>query len=81
MPLNSLSREISESRFANSEVCVHCGSTAVAKYSKAGKAQRYRCKDCRKTFNTLTFPSLSYSKLPLDLWTHYAQYLISGYSI
>lgn len=32
-------------------------------------------------FNTLTLSSLSYSKLPLDLWGHYAQCLIAGYSI
>lgn len=81
IPLSNLNKEISESRFANGEACVHCGSTTVVKYGKVGKAQRYRCKDCQKTFNTLTFSSLSYSKLPLDLWVHYAQCLISGYSI
>ena len=81
IPISNLDKEISESRFANGEACVHCGSTDVVKYGKVGKAQRYRCKDCGKTFNTLTFSSLSYSKLSLDLWVHYAQCLISGYSI
>ena len=81
IPINNLDKEISESRFANGEACVYCDSTAIVKYGRVGKAQRYRCKECGKTFNTLTFSSLSYSKLPLDLWVHYVQCLISGYSI
>lgn len=81
MPLGNLCKEITESRFANGEVCVHCGSTVITKYGKIGEIQRYRCKNCKKTFNTLTFSPLSYSKLTLDLWVHYAQCLISGYSI
>lgn len=81
IPISNLDKEIGESRFANGEACVHCGSTAIVKYGRVRRAQRYRCKDCGKTFNTLTFSSLSYSKLPLDLWVHYAQCLISGYSI
>ena len=51
IPLSNLNQEISESRFANGEACVHCGSIAIVKYGKVGKAQRYRCKDCKKTRN------------------------------
>lgn len=79
--VGNINREISESRFANGEVCVHCGSLCIVKYGKVGDSQRYRCKDCMKTFNTLTFSSLSYSKLSLDFWVKYAECMISGYSI
>lgn len=60
MYLSNLNKEINKIRFANGKAGVHCGSTAVVKYGKVGKAQRYRCKDYQKTFNTLTFSSLSY---------------------
>ena len=34
--------------------CPHCGSSAVGKWGKADGLKRFRCRECRKTFNALT---------------------------
>lgn len=48
-----------EARFAEQACCPHCGSTGYHKHGHAHGLQRYRCKDCRKTFNSLTGTPLS----------------------
>lgn len=77
----NLSNKFKESRFSSGEVCMHCGSTHVVKHGKVNDKQRYKCRDCNKTFNELTMSSLSYTKLPLVKWVQYAQCMIAGYSI
>ena len=42
IPLSNLNKEISESRLANGEACVHCGSTTIVKYVRVGKAQLHQ---------------------------------------
>ena len=34
--------------------CPHCHSGLVNRHGKAGTMQRYRCKNCMKTFNAVT---------------------------
>ena len=34
--------------------CPHCTSESVVKFGFSSGSQRFRCKDCRKTFNSLT---------------------------
>lgn len=77
----NLSNEFKENRFANGEICMHCGSTHVIKHGMLKDKQRYKCVDCGKTFNELTMSSLSCIKLPLEKWVHYAHCMISGNSI
>lgn len=50
-------------KFRNGAVCPHCGSKAVNKFGFFNGKQRYRCKECRKTFNLYTKTLLS--------WSHY----------
>lgn len=72
MTLNSLSHnlpgECRESRFSMGQIQL-CGK------------QRYKCKDCEKTFNDFTKSSLSNTKLPLEKWIKYAKCMVLGYSI
>lgn len=50
-------------KFRNGAVCPHCGSIDVNKFGFFNGNQRYRCKECRKTFNLYTKTLLS--------WSHY----------
>jgi len=47
--------------FRNGAVCPHCGSKEVNKFGFFNGKQRYRCKECRKTFNLYTNTLLSWS--------------------
>lgn len=48
-------------KFRNGAVCPHCGSSEVNKFGFFNGKQRYRCKECRKTFNLYTKTLLSWS--------------------
>jgi transposase-like protein len=50
-------------KFKGGAVCPHCGSKAVNKFGFFDGKQRYRCKECKKTFNLYTKTLLS--------WSHY----------
>jgi transposase-like protein len=39
--------------------CGHCGSERVARWGRAHGLARYRCRDCRRTFNVLTGTALA----------------------
>ncbi|MFA6940584.1 MAG: transposase [Clostridiaceae bacterium] len=58
----SIQQEI-KSKFRNGAVCPHCGSKDINKFGFFNGKQRYRCKECRKTFNLYTKTLLS--------WSHY----------
>lgn len=83
--LNSMSTSIHsdsrEQRFADGVVCIHCGSMDVIKHGKKNGVQRFKCKDCGKTFNDLSLSALSNSKLDTDTWLNYAKCMILGFSI
>jgi len=46
--------EIIESRFDADGVCPFCGHNRYYRHGFANKLQRYRCRECKKTFNALT---------------------------
>lgn len=46
--------EIIESRFDIDGACPFCGHDQYYRHGFANKLQRYRCRDCKKTFNALT---------------------------
>ena len=50
-------------RKLNKIICPHCQSEEIVKYGFYKKEQRYRCKDCSKTFNPYTGTLLN--------WSHY----------
>ena len=45
---------IVEGRFAAKVVCPHCKAERVSRHGHANGLQRYRCRDCGKTFSALT---------------------------
>ena len=49
-----VSTVVVESRFACGAACPHCASHHVIRHGHANGLQRYRCRECRKTFSALT---------------------------
>jgi len=60
--------------------CKHCNSSDINKWGRRDNMQRYKCKDCKKTFNSLTGSPLSKLRMK-EKWIIYAECLKSGLSI
>ena len=43
-----------EARFAAAPACGHCHSERIGPWGLVSGLQRYKCKECRRTFNALT---------------------------
>jgi len=60
--------------------CPHCGGTEKWRWGKRTKLQRYRCKHCKRTFNSLTGTPLA--KLnKKEQWLKYAECMVKGMSL
>ncbi|TCS71810.1 IS1/IS1595 family N-terminal zinc-binding domain-containing protein [Effusibacillus lacus] len=55
--------------------CPHCNSLAVVCYGRYKDRQRYKCNDCRKTFNDLTHTPLHRTHHP-DKWIKFLECMI-----
>lgn len=63
-------------------ICPHCGCDhGVIKFGKFKGIQRYKCKDCRKTFSDVTNTPFYRSKKPLVYWLGYAKFMFGGMTI
>jgi transposase-like protein len=60
--------------------CPHCDANDVRPWGHASGLPRYRCCDCRRTFNALTGTSLACLRHK-DRWAQQAQALMSGESL
>src|SRR3954454_3266497 len=60
--------------------CPPCDANAVRPWGQASGLPRYRCCDCRRTFNALTGTSLARLRHK-DRWAQQAQALMSGESL
>ncbi|MBI9033723.1 MAG: IS1595 family transposase [Bacteroidales bacterium] len=61
-------------------VCPHCTSCSVQRWGKRNDLQRYKCKDCRKTFNSLSGTPLARLRRK-GHWIDYAQCMKEGLSL
>lgn len=61
-------------------LCPHCGNTQLQRWGRSCGLQRYRCCQCRHTFNALTHTPLARLRHK-DRWLTYAQALIDGVSV
>lgn len=56
---------LDEKRFAQGRFCPHCNSNLVVRFGKTKQgSQRYRCKDCGRTFTASTGTLFSHSRRP-----------------
>lgn len=72
--------EIVEQRQQALSMCPHCSDMHVVRNGTAGGLQRYKCRGCGKTFNSLTRTPLARLR-HRSLWLEQAQALIDGLSI
>ena len=52
-------------------VCPHCKLNEMVKYGKFRNRQRYKCKECNRTFTSFTNKPWSYTKKHLSFWEKY----------
>jgi transposase-like protein len=69
-----------EARFATQVLCPHCQSTNVGSWGRACGLKRYRCRDCRKSFNALTGTPLARLR-KRGTWKAYAQAVAESVSV
>ena len=60
--------------------CPHCGTTSFYKWGINSGLQRYKCKECNRTFNVLTKTPLARLRHK-EVWADYTQDLINGTTI
>jgi transposase-like protein len=65
-----IARIVSDTRFSRGVYCVRCGSRQVIGWGRYRARDRYRCRECGRTFNALTNTPFSYSKR-LECWLPY----------
>lgn len=75
-----LIKEIREAKFSEGFYCPICGSKSVVRFGSYNKRQRYKCKDCGKTFSDLTNTPLSRTKFP-QKWIPFVECMLKGYSL
>ena len=73
--------EILEGRFNKGLKCPKCGHSELNKNGKTYGRQRYICKKCRRTFDERSLSPLSNTKLSLEKWLKYCQFMIEGGTI
>lgn len=69
-----------EERLSNKPLCPKCSKEHIVRWGSASKLQRYRCQDCKVTFNVLTSTPLARLRHQ-DKWLCYSQQLSEGRSI
>jgi len=69
-----------EVRFQAQPACGHCKSTRFGNWGSASGLKRYRCNDCRRTFNALTGTPLAHLRRR-DAWLAYAQAIVDRVSL
>jgi len=77
---NELIHEIRESKFKDGLYCPHCNCKHIVRYGKYNEKQRYKCKDCGKTFTEISFTPLNKTHYP-DKWITFIECMIEGYSL
>ena len=58
------------------DVCPHCKSNMYIKYGKFNGIQRFRCKECKKTFSLVTNSVWSYSKKKPSEWFKFCELIL-----
>lgn len=73
-------QDLRESKFSKGLICPHCNSENVIKHGKYNGKQRYKCKECEKTFSDLTNTLLQGTHFP-NKWIKFIECMIKGMSL
>ena len=69
--------DLIESRLERNPVCPHCSGRELQKFGKSCGLQRYRCKECGRTFNALTGTPLAKLRKK-ELWLKNLQHMLDS---
>jgi len=69
-----------DEKFASNPVCPQCRSDSLHKWGIVSGMQRYRCKDCGRSFNALSGTSMARLRKK-ELWLEYSQALADSLSL
>lgn len=72
--------ELIDEEFAVKPVCPACSSESVHKWGVVSGLQRYRCKECKRTFNALSGTPMARLRKK-ELWLEYSQALADSLSL
>jgi transposase-like protein/IS1 family transposase len=72
--------ELRDKRFAKGFNCVHCNGNSVVRFGKYNGRQRYKCKECGKTFSDLTNSPLQGTHYP-ERWIKFIDCMLQGMSL
>lgn len=71
---------IIQKRFSSKPLCPRCSSKVTSKWGKEYGIQRYRCDDCKRTFNTLT--GTPFARLrEKEQWSQYSKSVEASQSV
>ena len=74
-------QEFKEKEVNNSGItCPHCSSASIIGHGKFSHSKRFLCKDCRKTFNSLT-GTVAHKIHKKSLLKEYLFFMLNGYSL
>ena len=78
-----LTKEIEEARFSAKGIyCPRCGGIdGVVKFGRTPKGQRYRCKDCGRTFTAMSLSLFQGTHKALTVWEKYIECMLDGLSL
>ena len=71
---------IVDEKFAGKPVCPQCRSVSIHKWGIVSGIQRYRCKNCGRSFNALTGTSMARLRKK-ELWLDYSKALADSLSL
>ncbi|MCK5549071.1 MAG: IS1595 family transposase [Hyphomicrobiaceae bacterium] len=69
-----------ETRFEAAPACGHCKSENLGTWGRTSDLRRYKCRDCKRTFNALTGTPLAHLRRR-DAWLDYARALVDQVSL
>lgn len=75
-----LPAQIINEEFSAKPTCPSCSSESVHKWGMVSGLQRYRCKECKRTFNALTGTSMAHLRKK-ELWEEYSRALSESLSL
>ncbi len=63
------------------DCCSRCGSSNYIRYGSYKKIQRYKCKECGRTFSKATNSLWSYSKHSFSKWIEFIELMMEKKSL
>ena len=70
-------KDLRESKLSKKSHCPHCESARIKGHGRYKGRQRYKCKDCQKTFNDMTSTPIAGTHYP-EKWDKHIQLMIEG---